>query len=55
MSDLISSSPTMRPWVVSTRNMRPGSRRPFFTTECDGTSMTPASLAMTTSPSSVTQ
>ncbi len=28
-SRLISSSPTMRPWSVSTRNMRPGCRRPF--------------------------
>ena len=45
----------MRPAAVSIRNMRPGSSRPFRTTEPGGTSSTPTSEASATSPSSVTQ
>ncbi len=52
---LISSSETMRPWAVSTRNIRPGCRRSFCTTVAGSRSSTPASEAITTRPLSVTQ
>ena len=43
-SALISSSGMIRPCVVSTRNMRPGSSRPFFTM-CSGGDVEHADLA----------
>jgi hypothetical protein len=52
---LISSSPTMRPCAVSTRNIRPGCSRPFCTMRAGSIGSTPTSDAMTTRPSSVTQ
>ena len=54
-SALISASGMMRPCVVSTRNVRPGSRRPLRTMRSGGTSSTPTSDAMITRSSSVTQ
>ena len=45
----------IRPSVVSMRNIRPGSNRPFSTTWLVGTSTTPTSLAITTRSSLVTQ
>ncbi len=45
----------IRPAAVSTRNIRPGSNRPFRTIVAGSNSSTPASLPRTTSPSSVTQ
>ena len=45
----------MRPWVVSTRNIRPGCSRIRRTTVDGSRSSTPASDAITTRPSSVTQ
>ena len=52
---MISSSETMRPWAVSTRNMRPGCRRILATTVDGSRFSTPASDAITTRPSLVTQ
>ena len=51
---LISSSSMMRPCSVSTRNMRPGCRRPFCTMFSGGRSSTPTSEAMITRSSFVT-
>ncbi len=45
----------IRPDPVSTSSIRPGSRRPLRTTVAGLRSSTPASLAHTTRPSSVTQ
>lgn len=45
----------MRPCAVSTRNMRPGCSRIRRTTLAGSRSSTPASDAITTKPSSVTQ
>jgi hypothetical protein len=44
---------TMRPASVSTRNMVPGSSRPFATTVAGSRSRTPDSEARTTRPSAV--
>jgi hypothetical protein len=52
-SPLICPSSTMRPAPVSTRNMWPGWSRPFCTIVAGSRSRTPASLAITTSPSAV--
>ena len=45
----------MRPCAVSTRNIRPGCSRILFTTVEGSRSSTPASEAITTRPSLVTQ
>ena len=45
----------MRPCAVSTKNIRPGCRRIRRTTFDGSRSSTPASEAITTKPSSVTQ
>ena len=45
----------MRPCAVSTRNIRPGCKRMRRTTVAGSSLSTPASDAITTSPSSVTQ
>jgi hypothetical protein len=50
---LISSSSTIRPAAVSTRNIRPGRSRPLATTSAGSTSSTPASLARITRSSAV--
>ncbi len=52
---LISSSSMMRCSAVSTRNIRPGCRRPLRTTRAGSMSRTPTSEPRTTRPSSVTQ
>ncbi|CFE41384.1 Uncharacterised protein [Mycobacterium tuberculosis] len=52
---MISSSETMRPCAVSTKNIRPGCSRIRRTTVDGCRSNTPASEAITTKPSSVTQ
>ena len=54
-SALISSSSMMRCSAVSTRNIRPGCRRPLRTTLAGSMSRTPTSEPRTTRPSSVTQ
>ena len=54
MSRFSSSSSTMRPSSVSTRNIRPGWRRPFLRIRSGGTSSTPVSEARMTWSSSVT-
>ncbi len=54
-SRLTSSSSMIRPFSVSTRNIRPGRSRPLRTTFAAGTSMTPVSLPITMRPSSVTR
>jgi hypothetical protein len=50
---LTSSSETIFPAAVSTRNIRPGWSRPFATTSAAGMSSTPTSLASTTRSSLV--
>ena len=54
-ASLISASPMMRPWSVSTSSIFPGLRRPVSTTFTASSGMTPASDARIIMPSSVTQ